>query len=248
LGFGKTEFQKTWGNRKLEDNWRWSSSVTFSSSDKDSVAAVVKDTRYNLATYLATIPKEKEQIDTLKFDRNEALYELGIIYQEQFKNPKLAIERLERVVNLEPRKELALPINWHLYQVYKNLGEEAKANVYKNVILTTYANTAFAQIIKNPNKKIEEDIKLNEIEKRYKKIYYLYKKDEHKKVVKTINDILPTISNSKLRPKFELIRAYAIGKYLDREKYKEALEFVAIKYGNSEEGKRAKEILKQLNK
>ena len=248
LGFGKTEFQKTWGNRKLEDNWRWSSSVTFSSTDKGAIARIVKDTRYNLATYLATIPKEKEQIDTLKFDRNEALYELGIIYQEQFKNPKLAIQRLERVASLAPREELALPINWHLYQIYKDLGKEVKANVYKNVILTTYANTAFAQIIRNPDKKIEEDIKVSEIEIRYKKLYYLYKKDQYKKVLKTVNAILPTISNSKLKPKFELLKAYAIGKHLDRDTYKEALEFVSISYGSTEEGKKAKQILNQLNK
>jgi hypothetical protein len=248
LGFGKTEFQKTWGNRKLEDNWRWSSSVTFSSTEKNTVASVVEDTRYNLATYLATIPKEKEQIDTLKFDRNEALYELGIIYQEQFKNPKLAIERLERVVSLTPRKELALPINWHLFQVYKRLGEDAKANVYKNIILTEYANTAFAQIIKNPDKKIEQETEISALETAYKELYYSYKKGEYKKVLKDINKMLSALSSSKLKPKIELLKAYTIGKHLDRETYKGALEFVSISYGSTKEGKKAKEILIQFNK
>ena len=59
---------------------------------------------------------------------------------------------------------------------------------------------------------------------------------------------MPTISNSKLKPKFELLKAYAIGKHLDLERYKEALKFIAINYGNREEGKKAKEILNQLNK
>ena len=248
LGFGKTEFKKIWGNRKLEDNWRWSSSVTFASEDKDSVAVVAKDTRYDLASYLETIPTQKDKIDTLKIDRNEALYELGLIYKEQFKDPQLAIQRLERVSTLNPRKELVLPINWHLYQVYKDLGETEKANFYKNIILTEYSNTVFAQIIKNPEKKIEEDVKVNEVETSYKKLYYLYKKGEYKKVLVSVNDILPSINNSKLKPKFELLKAYAIGKYLDTEFYKDALEFVAINYGNTEEGKKAKEILNQLSK
>jgi tetratricopeptide (TPR) repeat protein len=248
LGFGKTEFQKNWGNRKLKDNWRWSSSVTFSNTKKNTVATLVADKRYNLATYLATIPKEKEQIDTLKLDRNEALYELGIIYQEQFKNPKLAIERLERVASLTPRKELALPINWHLYQVYKGLGEDAKANVYKNRILTEYANTAFAQIIKNPDKKIEQEIEISALETAYMELYYSYKKGEYKKVLKDINKMLPALSSSKLKPKVELLKAYTIGKHLDRETYKGALEFVSISYGSTKEGKKAKEILIQFNK
>ena len=212
------------------------------------MATIVKDTRYDLASYLETIPTQKEKIDTLKIDRNDALYALGLIYKEQFKNLQLAIQRLERVSILKPRKELVLPVNWHLYQLHKGLGETERANVYKNIILTDYSNTVFAQTIKNPEKKIEEDIKVNEIETSYKKLYYLYKKGEYKKVLESVNEFLPTIRNSKLKPKFELLKAYAIGKYLSRESYKEALEFVAVNYGNIEEGKKAKEILKKLNK
>ena len=248
LGFGKTEFQKIWGNRKLEDNWRWSSNANFGASDKDTLVTPIKDTRYDLASYLERIPKEKGQIDSLKLNRNEALYELGVIYKEQFKNKQLAIERLERVVNLNPRKNLVLPINWHLYQVYKGLGEIDKANIYKNIILTEYANTPFAQRIRNPDKEIEEDVKLDDIEVSYKEFYYLYKKGAYEEVVISVNNLLPSISSSKLKPKFELLKAYAIGKHLSKETYKEVLEFISINHANTEEGKKAKEILNQLNK
>jgi len=78
--------------------------------------------------------------------------------------------------------------------------------------------------------------------------YYLYKKGAYEKVLISVDKRLPTISNSKLKPKFELLKAYAIGKHLDLERYKEALKFIAINYGNREEGKKAKEILNQLNK
>ncbi|QOD59906.1 tetratricopeptide repeat protein [Polaribacter haliotis] len=248
LAFGKTEFQRIWGNRKLEDNWRYSEKASNTISKTDSVATVTKDTRYDLASYLEKIPTEQQVIDSLKVDRNQALYELGIIYKEQFKNRNLAIMRLERVSTLQPRKDLLLPINWHLYQTYTDAGETDKALKYKNTILTDYPDTVFAQLIKNPEKKFEENVKVNEVEKSYKELYYLYKKGEYKNVLIAINDILPTIASSKLKPKFELLKAYAIGKYLPKEIYKEALEFVAINYGNSEEGKKAKEILEQLNK
>jgi tetratricopeptide (TPR) repeat protein len=248
LGFGKTEFQKIWGNRQLEDNWRWSAKRILRGKSKDSTATMVKDIRYDLASYLETIPTEKGTIDSLKTDINEALYELGLIYKEQFKNPEYAIQRLERVAALNPRKELILPINWHLYQIYKNLEETQKADVYKNLILTEYSNTVFAQIIKNPEKKVEEDVTVNELETTYKNVYYLYKKGEYENVLRSVNNLLPTIAYSKLKPKFELLKAYAIGKYQDRETYRKALEFIAVNYGNTDEGKNAKEILKQLNK
>lgn len=247
LSFGKTEFQRIWGKRKLEDNWRWSASNTFSASEKDSAVVATKNIRYDLASYLETIPKDKADIDTLKLDRNQALYELGLIYKEQFKNPNLAIERLERVENLNPIEPLVLPINWHLYQVYTSL-EDEKALKYKNKILDEYPETIFAQIIKNPDKKIEEDTDVSEVEKQYKELYYLYKKAKYRQVLVETNDILETLGNSKLKPKFELLKAYAIGKYLDSKTYKEALEFVAVNYASTEEGKKAQEIITQLSK
>lgn len=248
LGFGQTEFQKIWGNRKLEDNWRWSSKISMNSLEIDSVQVNQKDVRYDLASYLKTIPSEKAQINNLKINRDQALYELGLIYKEQFKNTSLAIKRLERVASLNPKQELILPINWHLYQIYTNLEQEDKASKFKETILTKYANTVFAKTIKEPNRKVEEETAVDEIEKKYKEIYYLYKENKFQETVFQIAAILPTIQNSKLTPKFELLRAYALGKYSSKEVYKFALEAIVIKHAITEEGKKAKEILEQLSK
>ncbi|PQJ68898.1 type IX secretion system periplasmic lipoprotein PorW/SprE [Polaribacter butkevichii] len=248
LNYGKAEFQKIWGNRALEDDWRWSSQINSNITDNDSITVNKKSSRYDLASYLKTIPTEKEKIDSLHLERNEALYQLGVIYKEQFKDTKLAINRLERVASLNPNKELILPINWHLYQIYTNLNNDIKAAKHKNIILTDYSTTKFAQVIKNPNKPIKEEIAVNKIEELYKEMYYLYKEDKFDETVTKINEILPTIQNSKLIPKFELLKAYAIGKYKDKEAYKIALDFVAVSYGNTEEGKKAKEIVNQLSK
>ena len=248
LSFGKSEFQKIWGTRKLEDNWRWSEKATIGVGEKDSAQAKKVNLKYNLDTYLSTIPTEKSEIDSLKTHRNQALYELGLIYKEQFKNQKLAKERLERVASLQPAKELMLPINWHLYQIYTNLGDASSAEKYKNVILNQYPNTKFAQVIQNPNTKFEEKVPINKIENTYKEMYYLYKEDKFEEVITKVDEFLPTITNSELLPKFELLKAFAIGKFKDKEAYKTALEFVAVSYGNTEEGKRAKTIIAQLEK
>lgn len=249
LSFGKTAFKKTWGTRKLEDNWRWSEKATFGTKAKDDVAQVTKaNVKYDIETYLSSIPTKQEVIDSLKTDRNQALYELGLIYKEQFKNQKLAKNRLERVDSLQPNKELILPINWHLYQINTNLGEIEKAEKYKNVILTDYPNTKFAQVILNPNTNFEEDVAISEIEKAYKKMYYDYKDSKFEEVIEKINTFVGTIPNSDLVPKFELLKAFAIGKFKDQEAYKIALEFVAVSYGNTEEGKKAKAIIAQLSK
>jgi tetratricopeptide (TPR) repeat protein len=250
LSFGKTEFKKIWGNRKLEDDWRWSEKASIGgNTEKDSTVVDKVNLRYDLDTYLSTIPVKTEVIDSLKFDRNQALYELGLIYKEQFKNQNLAKLRLERLTTLQPSEELILPINWHLYQIYNNLGDAINTDKHKNVILTKYPDTQFAQLILNPNKKGEEkEVAVDEVEKVYKEMYYLYKANEFEEVVTKIDEFVTTVQDSELVPKFELLKAYAIGKFKDAEAYKTALDFVAVSYGSTEEGKKAKAILKQLKK
>lgn len=249
LSFGKSEFQKIWGKRKLEDNWRWSEKTTIGGAVSDAEKVTKPNKKYVLDTYLSAIPTDKSVIDSLKFERNQALYELGLIYKEQFKNQKLAKKRLKRVATLQPAKELVLPINWHLYEIYTNSGDDLKAKEYKNVILNDYPETKFAKIIKNPNTKfVEEAIAVSEVEKIYKEIYYLYKENKFEETITKIDEFLPTIPNSELLPKFELLKAFAIGKFKNTKAYKTALEFVAVSYGNTEEGKKAKEIVARLEK
>jgi len=135
-----------------------------------------------------------------------------------------------------------------LYQIYNNLGDVENAEKHKNVILTKYADTKFAQVILNPNTITEEEVAISEVEKGYKEMYYLYKENKFEEVISKINEFVATIPNSGLVPKFELLKAYAIGKYQDTEAYEVALNFVAVSYGSTEEGKKAKAILEQLKK
>ncbi|MDB2625124.1 tetratricopeptide repeat protein, partial [Flavobacteriaceae bacterium] len=117
LGFGKSEFKRVWGSRPLEDNWRISDKsiiVNASNEDKDLVTNI-KNPRYEISTYLETVPSSAKELDSLTFDRNTALFELGLIYKEQFKNPPKATRNLERLLVSNPDKELILPANYHLY-------------------------------------------------------------------------------------------------------------------------------------
>lgn len=246
LNFGKGEFNRIWGPRKLEDNWRWSEKATIGGEIKNTEAEKTVSKRYDVDSYIATIPTEPKTIDSLKIDRNQALYELGLIYKEQFKNNNLAKKRLERLASSKPKDELILPINWHLYQIYKAEENTAKSDIHKNVILNNYPETKFAQIIKNPNADIKEEIEVSEVEEAYKELYYLYKDEKYAEAVTKIDEFIPSLTASEMLPKFELLKALSIGKYQNKEAYKKSLEFVSVSYGNTEQGKRAKAILDKL--
>ncbi|MDG2195143.1 MAG: tetratricopeptide repeat protein [Polaribacter sp.] len=244
LNYGKAEFLKIWGNRRLEDNWRISEKPQITTS-KDSVkSAEVTLATYELSTYLNTLPKTRALIDSLTFDRNDALFQTGLIYKEQFKNSALAIDRFEKLLTLHPEKNSVLAIQYHLYELFSAL-KNKKADFYKKTIIEQYPASKYAQIIQNPSIKFTEK-STDELEGTYKEMYYLYKKHLYIDVVEQIAELSPEIQQSKLIAKFELLKALAIGKYQSKEAYKKALEFVFLKYGNTEEGRRAREIARQL--
>ena len=245
LGFGKSEFQRVWGSRPLEDNWRWSNKTVIQEDEKDAVTISQNLARYEVANYIKTIPSEKKSIDSLVFDRNQALFELGLIYKEQFKNIPKAINNLERLLASEPVKDLILPANYHLYQMYSEQGNP-KGDSYKNVVLTDYKDTPFAKIILNPDKELKEDKQVYEIEELYKIAYNLYKDNSFEEAKCFIETMLPEIEDSVLIPKFELLRAYAIGKYNTKERYIAELEKVAVDHPQTEQGKKALELIKRL--
>lgn len=250
LGFGKGEFKRVWGNRPLEDNWRISDkSVLSTESNMDNnLVANLKNPRYEISTYLETVPTSAKDIDSLKFERNTALFELGLIYKEQFKNTPKAINNLERLLVSDPDNELILPTNYHLYQLYSVSGN-TKASQYKDFILNSYPDSPFSKIILNPEIELSKEKVIDEDAEVYEIAYRLYKDDFFEDAICFIDMTIPTLAEgSNLLSKFELLKAYAIGKYQNKDSYIAALEKVVVNFPQTEQGKKALEVMKRLKK
>lgn len=245
LQFGEQEFAKVWGTRKLEDGWRWSDKTTNTTTNTTDLNQNKTLDRYDVAQYMKQVPTDKSVLDSLFFTRNEALFQLGLIYKEQFPDPKKAMVNFERLLESQPEKRWLLPTYYHLYQLYKK-NKPNVPNKYKTILIESYPESVFTQSILSPDKKIETPEKISDIEEFYKNVYYMYKEDKFEEVVQEIDKQLSSLQDSDLLPKFELLKAFAIGKHQDKTAYKKALEFVAITYATTEEGKKAKEIMAKI--
>ncbi len=245
-GFGQQEFRKVWGNRPLEDNWRLSEKMRLNFDKENNptvaVAEIDQSKKYDLSYYLENIPTNQTKIDSIKIERNEAYYKLGIIYQGQFKEVELAISKLEKLLTFNPDESLSLPTKYHLYKMYTSNGNILDAAVYKNEIISTYPNSRYAKIILNPSEILYED-RSNTPESVYATVYYEYKEDKFDIVIEKTTKYINEFEGEPIVPKFELLRAYAVGKKDGLEAFKEALEFVATNYPNTEEGKKAAEVI-----
>src|SRR5690606_17083822 len=112
VAYGKGEFRKIWGDRKLEDNWRLSNKQSTLETIDETVVEktpISENELYKPQTYISRIPTDQKLLDSLAKDRNFAYYQLGLIYMEKFKEYELAANRLETLLTYNPEERLVVP-------------------------------------------------------------------------------------------------------------------------------------------
>ena len=244
---GKNEFSRRWGNRKLQDNWRLNSQAGFTKQPEDTEAVkneenvtdLADKSKYDVQTYLVQIPTKKTEIDSLAKDRNEANFQLGSIYKEKFLEYQLAKKKYVNVLNSNPENRLILPSKYSLHKVYELLGESNKSEALKNEIITQYPDSRYAEILKSDYDPDTDKSSPNAV---YKTYFNLYKKQEFQKVITGLEVDIIKFEGDPIVSKFEMLKASAEGRLYGFEAYQKGINYVALKYANSEEGREANRI------
>lgn len=252
VAFGKIEFKKRWGDRSLGINWRKSTSTMVDSKGisndtlttenkvvKEEAAKDKNPEKYKTDFYLNKLPKTQIEIDSIGKERNKIDYQLGVIYKEKFKKNELATKKLEGLLTHNPEEKLVLPSMYNLFKIYQ-ITDNAKADAMKSRILSQYPNSRYAQIINNIGAAVST---IETPEKVYDKWFKLYEDEHFNTVLENIDELILQFSGDEIVSKFELLKAFTIGKVRGLEPYKKAIQNVADNFPNSEEGKRAQEIL-----
>lgn len=249
--FGKKDFQKRWGNRMLKDNWRWSSDKVNNNNtndddqkdvDKnkvsDSISSDLKP-EYTVEFYLNKIPTDRKLIDSLAKDRNFAYYQLGLIYKEKFKEYELAASRLEQLLKNTPEERLVLPAMYNLYKIYQQISP-IKAADMKQQILSQYPDSRYAQILNNPEVEITDN---DNPEIVFNTLYKKFENNQLREVFEEVDEAIFKFAGEESLPKFEMLKAKILGRLKGVEDYKVALNFVALTYPNTQEGKQAEKMI-----
>ncbi|MDG1730517.1 MAG: hypothetical protein P8I04_11725 [Algibacter sp.] len=244
VAYGKNEFVKTWGDRRLEDNWRWSSKGISgganSSPTLDIVASASDEERFDPQFYVSKIPSTEKEIDSISKTRNYAYYQLGLIYKEKFKEYELAKDKFQNLLRSNPEERLILPSKYNLFKIYELLGEKGEASIAKEDIIAKYPDSRYATLLKNPELVSERDE--NSPESLYEALYIQHKNQEYADVISKSEEYIKTFDGEPMVPKFELLKATATGRLYGYEAYKKAVNYLAITYANTFEGKQAKNI------
>jgi tetratricopeptide (TPR) repeat protein len=244
VAYGKNEFIKIWGERKLQDNWRLSKQLVTAqnTTKKEVVKSKKKEERFTPEFYLAQLPTEQKETDSIFRERNYAYYQLGIIYKEKFKEFVLAKNKLETLLDNNPEDRLVLPSKYNLLRIYEELGLNRKAELVKADIIKNYPDSRYAEILLNPQSELAKDE--NSPESIYTKLYEQFNNQEYAAVIEGAEAQIKRLEGDPIVPKFEILKASARGRLYGFEAYKEGINYIALTYANTEEGKKAQQLMK----
>lgn len=265
IQLGLNEFTQKWGNRILEDNWRRSKkpaeaqqNVANNDASKkgDSIKtnsrSKGKDSSNNVnsrAYYLKNIPKGDAQIKAANDSLIEAYYNVGSIYKEYLKNDAKAAADFEDLLKRYPENKYQLTVYYQLYRIYLETGNTERMNIYKNIILTKYPNTEYAQLIVNPEKYQEnQKASKQEMERLYTATLESYETAKYTQVLDNCHRADSLYPKNPLSPKFAYLEAVATGYTQGLDAYKNALTKVMILYPKDSVKQLAQTTLEYLNK
>ncbi len=265
MSFGLNEFIKKWGNRKLEDNWRRTnkestatsaenpeevtpgdSAEILAAAQRDSLMAMSNDKRRE--AYLKSIPATEEQKKQSTDKIIEAYYNAGLIYKEQLDNNKEAADDFETMLKRFPENKYLLASYYNLYRVYLGLKDSVKADYYKNILLNNYPESEYSKIITNPNYFKENQKKTAILQVFYENTFRAYENGQYYDVIQrkeTADSLFPP---NTLTPKFEFLKALAVGKTKPLPEFEASLKGVVVKYPKDSVSIKAQEILDYIDK
>ena len=248
VAYGKNEFERIWGERKNEDNWRWSSTgrggFTAQNTEVASTEATKENQMFLPEFYINQLPTTNKEIDSLIKDRNYAYYQLGLIYKEKFNEYELAKQKFKTLLKSVPEERLILPSKYNLYKIYQILGQTNEAEIAKQEIIESYPDSRYAFILQNPNSTVAENE--GSPENLYEQTYLKLQDQNYQEVILKCNEYINYFDGDPIVPKFELLKATTNGRLNGYQAYIDGLNQIATDYANTEEGKQAQTLINSL--
>lgn len=267
---GRTEFQRRWGNRKLEDDWRRRNKQTFSFNDfgaetgngedgtgdddipADSVAApdaeaLQKENDPHFPEYyLKQIPKTDMEKQTANDIIQEGLYNMGVILKDKMEDFPAAETEFETLLRRYPDNVYRLDAYYNLYLMFMRAGNIAKAEKYRQLILSDFPDTKYGLALRDPDY-IGSLRRMQEMEGQlYDQALDAYLDNRNGEVHSLYSTVSKDFPLSKLMPKFMFLEALSYVTDRKPEEFKKTLMELLERYPNTDLTEYASSYLKGL--
>ncbi len=244
IGFGKSEFQRIWGKRRLEDNWRRKNKVSVTAEEMGQLSEAVNEAATTDTKKKAADPKTMEYYlqnipltDSLKRVSNEliksAFYNAGRIYEIDLSNLQKSVETLEELNRRYPGSIYELPAWFELYQINNQLNNKQQADLYKNKIIKEYPDSKYAKYLLNPSYFTELEANNANVEKKYAEAFRFYTAFDYNNAKRMAQETLALNPDTNLVSKAKFIEVVSEGSVQDKAVFTSSLNQYIKAYPNA---------------
>ena len=232
---GSIDFNRNWGNRPLQDNWRRTSQNFQTSStqpdinlpastETDSVANEENEILSQIPTkeeLLSKIPSNPDQIKDMKMELERSYFELGKILFFDLKNPPISIENLESLITKYPNTIKKPEAYYILYLANKETG--GNTDIFAQRLNREFPDSPFTMSVNNPDQ-ASGNVAFLETSRNYKQAYGMYHEGQYaeaKSLIRSTLEAHPLTANT---DRLLLLDIMVTGKTEDISRYQERLE------------------------
>jgi len=224
---GFNEFKRRWGNRKLAPNWRQSTksqqnqldisntndtlSGTLTANPGEIATTAATKTSQKSTAYLDSIPLTPAQLDASNQKIINAYLDMGSFYQQVLNDKPEAIKTYQTLLKRFPNNGKLDMVYYSLYLAYRDT-DNAKANEYKNLILTQYPNSVFAKTIIDPNFSVKQNQLEATLNKEYENLFNKLQEKQFATVIADATSIGQRFPGNTMEPQYDYLKAIAIGR------------------------------------
>jgi tetratricopeptide (TPR) repeat protein len=251
VAYGQVTFQQRWGQRKLEDNWRRSNKSTVSMDEMDEMAEEVDS---SLIVQRVDDPLQKEfytqdlpltdSLMAISHDRiRDALYNAGKIYKSEFSNYSRSAEAFEELMKRYPNNIYQLSAYFDLYDLYELMGDKQKSDYYRNLIISKFPHSKYAQYLLNPNFFVEMEARKDSLNRMYEETFRNYRAGNYRNVIVLSEEMKALQPDSLVVPKIEFMETVSRGTQTDIHNFENLLKKYIETWPKAEPTTLATEIL-----
>ncbi len=253
---GARDFERRWGDRGLEDNWRRSNrtdaglftdagdGIAAGDPTRQEMQLVTED---EISGILADIPIDEQTQTVMRGQLAKSYFTLGREYRDRLQDNPRSIEAFEQLNTRYPGSDYEAESWYYLYLLHQDAGNMAESRRYANQLNTTYQDSKFARLANDPNYANELIGQEGTRNREYEQAYAAVVQEnyaEARRLITTTSRSIP--GDHPLKPRYDLLQAMVTGKLEGRAAYVSALQQVVAEYDGSPEQSRAREILRLL--
>jgi tetratricopeptide (TPR) repeat protein len=251
VAYGQVTFRQRWGERKLEDNWRRSNKSTVSMDEMAEMEEVVDSSQIVVRVedplqkefYTQDLPLTDSLMAVSHDKIRDALYNAGKIYKSDFSNYQRSAEAFEELLKRYPNNIYQLSAYFDLYDLYELMGDKQKSDYYRNLIISKYPNSKYAQYLVNPNFFVELEARADSLNRLYEETFRNYRSGNYRNVITLANTMKNMQPDSAVIPKIDFMQTVAQGTQTDIHNFESLLKNYIETWPQAEPTPLATEIL-----